>query len=59
MQKRASKNEAKLVLVGALVPRPVARALKSYAQEEGRTVSQTLKRIIESDPNIKTRIRAA
>jgi hypothetical protein len=57
--KKSSKSGTKLVLVGALVPRDVARALKSYANEEGRTVSQTLKRIIEKDPNIKTRLRAA
>ena len=55
MVKKKTKTE--LVLVGTMVPEPHAKALKLMAQNEDRSVSKILKKLVEQDPEFQEALR--
>jgi len=53
MAKKKSKSNNGLVLVGALVPPEFAEALKTLAEEQTRSVSNVLRKLVEDSPEVK------
>ena len=53
------KKKPELVMVGALVPPEIAEAVKGLARDEDRTVSKTVKKLIEDSPDIQRRLKQA
>lgn len=55
VKKKPTKSD--LVFIGAFVPKSVKAALEEYATKEARTVSSTVRVIIENAPGIKATLR--
>ena len=53
------KKKPELVMVGALVPAEVAGALKEIAKEQDRSVSKTVKKLIEDSPDVQRFLKQA
>ena len=51
------KKKPDLVLVGALVPKQVAGALKAMAADQDRTVSKIVKKLIEESPDVQRALK--
>lgn len=51
------KKKPGLVMVGVLVPKAVAEALRSIAGEQDRSVSKTVKKLIEDSPDVQKALK--
>lgn len=51
------KKKSELVLVGSMVPLPTMKALKLMAQNEERSVSKVVKRLVEESPQFQEALR--
>lgn len=52
------KKKPGLVLVGTLVPKNIAQALKAVAEAEDRSVSNVVKNLIESSPDVQRALKS-
>jgi predicted dinucleotide-binding enzyme len=51
------KKKSELVLIGTMVPEPHAAALKLMAQNEDRSVSKIVKKLVEDSPQFQEALR--
>lgn len=59
MGRKALSEDLKLHMVGGAVPAPVKTAIEEIAFAENRTVSHTVRRLLEESPRIKVVLREA
>jgi len=55
--KKRKKHD--LVLVGTIVPKSLADALKAVAEAEDRSVSKVVKKLIEDSPDVRRALKQA
>jgi hypothetical protein len=53
------KKNNDLVLVGTMIPKPLANALRTVAEAEDRSVSKIVKKLIEDSPDIQRVLKQA
>lgn len=51
------KKTPELVLIGTMVPIPMAHALKLIAKSEDRSVSKIVKKLLEDSPNVQAALK--
>jgi len=59
MGRKALSEDLKLHMVGGAVTAVVKGAIEQIASEENRTISHTVRQLLEESPRLKSKIRAA